>query len=184
VSKKRIRGLRPLAGRLPKLTAPAFAKRGLLEAGVITDWPHIVGAELSRTTAPVKLTFARGERSGGVLHVRVASGAALEIQHRAPQIVARINGYFGYGAVARIAIAAGVVTPPAERQRREPAPLSATEEAELRRRVADIDDSAIRDALLRLGRSVAGNAGPNTDSPISATKQSNAGDRTNDEEDA
>ncbi len=183
MSDKRTRGLRPLAGRLPKLTAPAFAKRGLVEAGVITDWPHIVGKELARTTAPVRLAYQRGERSDGVLHVQVAGGAALEIQHRAPQIVARINSYFGYRAVGRIAIAAGDLPPPPE-PKPVPAPPAPEDEAAVRRSVADITDEDTRESLLRLGRSVAAQAANRPNPPNSATNASDPSGRSNDDEDA
>ena len=183
MSNKRTRGLRPLAGHLPKLTAPAFAKRGLVEAGVITDWPHIVGSELARTTTPVRLAFQRGERSDGVLYVQVAGGAALEIQHRAPQIVARINSYFGYRAAARVAIVAGDLAPPPEPGpgRGPPAP---EDEAAVRRTVDDVADPNIRESLLRLGRSVATDAANRAVAPHSATKGGNSGGRSNCEEDA
>ena len=40
----------------------------------------------------------------GVLTIHAQSGTSLEIQHNAPQIIARVNEVFGYNAVKRIKI--------------------------------------------------------------------------------
>ena len=93
-------GLRRLPDLLGKVLDPASRRRGLAEVGVLTDWPSIVGADLAARCQPVKLTGS-GER-GGTLHVHVAGAAALELQHSEPQLLERINGYFGYRAVARL----------------------------------------------------------------------------------
>src|SRR5919106_1345380 len=93
-------GLRRLPDLLGKVLDPASRRRGLAEAGVLTDWPRIVGEVLARRCQPVKLTGSRGH--GGILHVHVAGSAALELQHSEPQLLERINSYFGYPAVARL----------------------------------------------------------------------------------
>lgn len=161
MSSKRRSGLRPLAGRLAGITASAFAKRGIAEAGVITDWVHIVGPELARRTAPLRLAFVRGARTDGTLHVRVAGAAALEVQHSEPQIVERVNGYFGYRAVARLSLVQGPVTAPAKKAGRgKEKPLPPGGEEALRTALADIPEGPMREALLRLGRSVSRRTGP------------------------
>ena len=43
----------------------------------------------------------------GVLKLRAAPGAALELQHRAPLIIERINLFFGRAAVTRLALVQG-----------------------------------------------------------------------------
>ena len=98
----RVGGIRTLATLMPKLTRPILGRRGFAVASVITEWATIVGIELAGSSQPEKLVFPRGERVGGVLHVRVAGGVATELQHLEPQVVERINGHFGYRAVSRL----------------------------------------------------------------------------------
>ncbi|MEC7656037.1 MAG: DciA family protein, partial [Pseudomonadota bacterium] len=60
-----------IAGHVPALTRKALGKRGLAEANLLTDWPTIIGAEQAKVCQPDKLTFPRGERRDGTLHLRV-----------------------------------------------------------------------------------------------------------------
>ena len=101
-----------------KVTTPLYRKRGFAEARILSDWPVIVGERFAAVTLPEKLTFPRGNTGGGkrdgLLHVRVGAPLATELQHLEPQIIERINGYFGYNAVARLKLIQGPVTPPSK----------------------------------------------------------------------
>ena len=97
-------GMRALGAAVARITAPAFRRRGFAEAGILTDWPHIVGSQLASWTEPERLSFARGTRVDGTLQVRVSGAWATELQHLAPQVIERVNSYFGYRAVDRLAI--------------------------------------------------------------------------------
>ncbi len=96
--------MRALGAAVARITAPAFRRRGFAEAGILTDWPHIVGSQLATQTEPEKLSFARGKRVDGTLQIRVSGAWATELQHLAPQVIERVNSYFGYRAVDRLAI--------------------------------------------------------------------------------
>jgi hypothetical protein len=148
------RGLLAVAASLPDVAAPALRKRGFAQARLVTDWPAIVGDMLARETLPQKLVFPRGAKGDGILHLRVASGFALEVQHLAPQIVDRINGFFGYRAVADLRYVQGPI-PPLRRARKVAARrLPEPEEARLDRTTGAIEDPGLRSALKRLGRAV------------------------------
>ncbi len=150
-------GLRALASELPRIAAPVLGRRGLATAQLIAEWESIVGAELAAKISPDRLIFPTGERRDGTLRLRVASGLAPEVQHRSPLIIERINGFFGYRAVARIALTQG---PPARAPARPapPAlrPLRPEEAGALERRLAGIRDPGLREALRRLGAAVLG----------------------------
>ena len=150
--------LRALGAELPRIAAPVLGKRGFAEAQLIAEWPSIVGADLAEKIAPERLSFHQGERRDGTLHLRVASGLGPEVQHRTPQILERINGFFGYRAVARLALVQGPLLRPARQRPRLPRPLAAGEREALDRRLAGIKDPALRDALRRLGAAVMGTA--------------------------
>ena len=155
VNETRRGGPRALAAMLPKIARPAFGKRGFVEAGVLTDWPVIVGSVLAAETRPMKLSFPRGARAGGTLQIRVTSAFSTELQHLAPLVIERINRYFGYGAIARLTLSQGpVIRLP--RNKRQPLPDPEPEALKrLETRVAAIEDEDLRVALAGLGRDIA-----------------------------
>jgi hypothetical protein len=151
-------GPRALAEFSQRLTKKPLGKRGFTEQSLITDWPQIVGEAQALGSLPVKISFPSGERAAGTLHVRVVSGGlAMEFNHREPLILQRINGYFGYGAVAHLKITQGPVPKRAGRHTVQPPPsLSGAEESALQVTLAAIDDPELREAFARLGRNLAG----------------------------
>ena len=108
-SERRRGRMRSVGRELPRIAGAALGKRGLGEAQLLAEWNAVVGEELAGETLPMKLSFPSGGRKNGVLKLRVSSAAALSVQHREPQILERINGFFGYGAVARLALVQGPI---------------------------------------------------------------------------
>ena len=153
-------GPRALAAMLPKIARPAFGKRGFAEAGVLTDWPVIVGPVLAAETRPIKLTFPRGARAEGTLQIRVTSAFSTELQHLAPLVIERINRYFGFGAVGRLTLSQGPVISPPRKERRPRPDLGPEALERLETRVAPIEDDGLRRALAALGRNVAARRNP------------------------
>jgi hypothetical protein len=135
------------------VAAPILKKRGLAEARIVTDWRAIVGDAVAERSAPERLVRKRGADQGGTLRLRVAGAWALEFQHMAPGLIARINGYFGYAAVARIQFIQAPL-PAAKRPPAPPAPLPPEAEARLAAMTAKIDDPALRERVLSLGRAL------------------------------
>ena len=152
--------MRALAATLPAITKRALGRRGFAEGGLIVEWPSIVGATIAARCQPAKLSLARpGRHRDGSLMLRVEPGFALELQHLAPQIIERVNGHYGYAAIARLTFQQGPLRAPRRRTAPPPRPLGAAEEAELRRQVADVADDDLRAALERLGRALRQRAG-------------------------
>ncbi|HDO52208.1 MAG TPA: DUF721 domain-containing protein [Rhizobiales bacterium] len=128
---------------VPGVTRAAFGAHGFPSASVLSDWPDIIGAEFADITSPERLIWPRGaepcpeeeggpagrtrhRRAGATLVLRVDGPRSLEIQHIAPQLLERINIYFGYRAVSQLRIIQGPVhrekednTRPAARARKE-----------------------------------------------------------------
>ena len=147
------RAVGDLAGRLTK---QHLGKRGFTEASLISEWATIVGEAQALGSVPLKIQFPPGERAGGTLHVRVASGGlATEFNHREPLILQRINGYFGYGAVARLKITQGSVPKRPPKKAVKPRPvLTPDQEQALQDRLAAVTDPELREALAKLGRNL------------------------------
>ena len=150
-SAKRSGGTRTLAAILPKITAQSLGKQGFAAASVITDWALIVGKELADVTLPQRIAFPVGKRSHGTLHLRVAGVMALEVQHKTPQILARINGYFGYAAVTHLKLSQGAIARSSQASRPEGS-LAPAKEVEARLEAAPPNVAA---ALERLGAAIA-----------------------------
>jgi hypothetical protein len=143
-----------LAVTLPKVTRRTLGRHGLAEGGLVTDWAAVVGQTIAERSLPLRLSFTGGERRDGTLHVRVSGALALELQHLEPQILERINGYFGYRAVGRLRIHQGPVPDQRPPRRPSPAPPSPAAEAEIGSLVSAVEDDGLRQALQGLGRSL------------------------------
>ena len=153
---KRRGGLRAIGAEIPRIAGAALGKRGFGEAQLVTQWEAVIGEDLANKISPERISFPRGERRNGTLRLRVASAFATEAQHLEPVLIERINAFFGYGAVARLAFVQG----PPLNAAPKPLPLrklSADEEREIESRVAGVADPELRAALMRLGAAVAGN---------------------------
>lgn len=145
-----------LADASRPLLAPILKRRGFSSIEIVTKWPSIVGEHIARYCAPLKLNRPRFEGHECSLLVRVVSGGfALELKHQEPQILERINAYFGYRAVDRLIITQGPL--PECRSHTRPLPLpvrpSLPEAAQQRLNVtlANITDPDLHAALANLG---------------------------------
>ncbi|MBI4183406.1 MAG: DUF721 domain-containing protein [Proteobacteria bacterium] len=141
-----------------KVAGPALERRGRAAAGLIAEWAAIVGADLAAHSLPEEIVFPRGSKSEGVLRLRVGGPRAVEIQHLAPQIIERINGYFGYRAVARLAFVQAPIEGRAQRAPREERAPTPGEERAIERALSGIADPDLKVALARLGRALVGRA--------------------------
>jgi hypothetical protein len=153
--RERRRGLRAIGVAVTDLAAPLVRQRGGgMLARLKTDWAAIVGADWAESCWPAALG-----RDGG-LKLRTAPTAALEIQHRAPLLIERINLYFGRALVTRLVLVQGPLPlPPRQRAAPAPRPLRREEEDRLAAGLASVTDPGLRAALLRLGRAVIGTRG-------------------------
>lgn len=152
---RRGKGPVAVAAMLSRITDAALRKRGFAQTAVVTNWAEIVGPELAADTAPQKLTFAGKGRGEGTLHVRVSGPLAIELQHMEPLVLDRINTYFGYRAVARLALVQGPLPPAREDTAAKPLPALDAEEADaVEQTVSGVRNDSLRSALSGLGRAV------------------------------
>lgn len=147
------RGLVDVGSLIGRLTRPVLGNRGFAGADVIAHWPTIVGAELAALACPLSLKYERkNQRHGATLMVRVASGAAATLlQFKGPQVIERVNRYFGYQAVAKLQISLGPLPKTAKAPYRDQPDLPAAHRAEIDQAVEDVDSPALRLALGQLG---------------------------------
>ncbi|HEX8446007.1 MAG TPA: DciA family protein [Sphingomonas sp.] len=155
--RKRGGAARAVADMLPDVGRAAFRRFGFVQSSVVTRWPEIVGDRYAGVSSPESIRFPQGTRSNGVLTLTVEGAHAVMMQHVAPAIVERVNRFFGYPAVARIAIRQG----PAHR-RRTPSPVrgAAPVSQEIGDSLRAIADPELRACLAGLAGALAATTGP------------------------
>ena len=115
---RRARGPLALGALLGPATRELRRRHGRLPAALLASWEEIAGPLLARRCRPLRYTAAKG---GGVLHLVVDGPAAVELLHLSPLLIERVNACLGAGAVARIKLRPGRITPPASAPARLPA---------------------------------------------------------------
>ncbi|MBA3667700.1 MAG: DUF721 domain-containing protein [Sphingomonas sp.] len=134
----------------------SFKRFGFVQSAVVSRWAEIVGERYAKVSTPESIRFPGGKKSGGTLTLSVEGAHAPLIQHLAPLITERVNRFFGYEAVARIAFRQGRAPKDAAQPiRRVPAPVP-RELGEGLRRIADPE---LRLCLESLAASLAGSTG-------------------------
>ena len=155
------RGAAQLGEFVADLVAPALARQGLGETGLVLDWPEIVGAQIAASCRPIEIQWPpRASRrdpdapvAPATLVLRVEGAFALELQHAGAVVIERVNAHLGWRCIGKIAFRQG---PLAAQPRRRPAPPPPGAEAcaEARRLAAPIEAEDLRDAVTRLGAQV------------------------------
>jgi hypothetical protein len=143
-------GPRPLGALVPRLTRPAFKRKSPAGAQVMADWPSLVGPALAATTQPLRL-------ASGTLTLACSGPVAMELQHLAPQIAARINAALGRQAVERFRFVQQA--PAGAAPRRPPPARPAALPAAVEQALGGVASPELREALERLGRGVYRNRG-------------------------
>ena len=149
---------RSIAELMPDIGRTAFRRFGFVQSSVVTRWPEIVGVQHARVCAPESIRFPPGEKSEGILQLVVTPAHAPLIQHVIPEIIERVNRFFGYKAVSRVKLRQGEVKVPrgddrAARSRSAPPSLKPIP-MELGESLRDIGDPELRTVLQSLARSM------------------------------
>lgn len=150
--------LKAIARQVPRLTREALKRRGPAFATIVAEWANIVGPVLAASTLPEKLGTPPRPPKGvdvapqaGVLTLRVSGGAAMELQHLAPQLIERINSFAGFRAVDRLRFVQGPLPSGAAPPPLPPRPLTAAEKGRIGAAVESLSDPELKGALARLG---------------------------------
>lgn len=160
---RRSSGFRTAAALLREQVRAAGARRGLPLMRLLAHWDEVAGAELAALTRPLRISHGR-EGMGGTLHLLVAPAAAPVVQMRLPELLARVNGACGHGAVVRIrptqtapegfAEGASPFAPAPARAAAAPPPPDPAAEAAVAATAAGIANPRLRAALEGLGRTI------------------------------
>ena len=147
---------KPLSVLLSDVFSDAYAKQGFAARELVTRWADIAGPEIAAHSEPLKMQWPRpveGQpQEPATLILRVEGPAALEIQHSSDVILQRVNRFFGWSAVGRLALRQAPLS------RRTPRDVATTMDASRVAKVAEtltaVEDDELRAALARLGASI------------------------------
>jgi hypothetical protein len=161
---KGVSGARAIGAYVANMLDPIARARGFGVTSLLSEWPAVVGEELARFTAPDKVIWPRrsedGEAAspqsawraeGAILVLKVDGPRAIEVQHRAEQILERVNVYFGYRAIAQLRFLQAPL-PKAKNDAPAAAPTSAEEPI----LAPGVTDDGLAKALGRLGAGIRG----------------------------
>ena len=151
----------PVSDLATAILDPVLRKRAGISIGLVQSWEEIAGPRLASRTRPERIQWPRRRHEDdpfepATLVIACEGVAALRLQHETGEIIDRVNGFLGFGAIARIRIVQKPVAPARVPARPAPRPLSDLEQSRLARTVSGIDDADLRQSLERLGRSVTG----------------------------
>jgi len=139
------------------ISGMAFKKFGFVQGAVVSRWKEIVGERYARVSVPESIRFPAGKKSEGTLSLLVEGSHAPLMQHMTPMIVERVNRFFGYPAVARVAFRQGRIESGGTRPvRQSPAPVPSDIGDGLRH----IADPELRACLTALAGQIAASTGP------------------------
>ncbi|MEP2989825.1 MAG: DciA family protein [Parasphingorhabdus sp.] len=141
---------------VPEIGRAAFRRYGFIQSSVVSRWPEIVGERYAAVSLPESIRFPRGEKEGGTLHLLVSGAHATLMQHITPEIVERVNRFFGYGAISQVRFRQGGIDAKKDNEKRpalppslKPAPI------ELGDSLRDIGDPELNRVLESLASAVA-----------------------------
>ena len=137
-----------------RLVKPVFKSRGLMEGKIITHWPQIVGEKFAHMSFAEKITFPKGKRSEGTLHLNVTSSGALLFQYAQDLILERVNTFFGYKALSKLRMIHGLTVQGEAKMPSPPKILTGEEKAWLEKQIEGIEDIELRAYLQKLGEAV------------------------------
>ncbi|HBK14360.1 MAG TPA: DUF721 domain-containing protein [Erythrobacter sp.] len=145
---------KPISDLMPQIGRSAFRRFGFVQSSIVSRWPEIVGTVHARTCTPEMIRFPPGEKSEGIMHLVVKPAHAPLVQQVIPEIIDRVNRFFGYRAVARIKLRQGEVKPPPDREKPKAPPSLKPIPMELGDSLRDIGDPELRTVLESLARSL------------------------------
>lgn len=138
---------------------PVLARRAGINTALLGSWEDIVGEGFADCTRPEKIAWPRrsdlpedGGHRPGVLTIACEGARALFLSHAQGELIARINGFFGYPAIGQVRIVQKPVSVTSTRPRIRK--LEGEKARRLEAMMDGIENENLRRAVERLGTAV------------------------------
>lgn len=109
---RRAGGLRPVGLSVSKAAGAAVKRQGIARSELVTRWQDIVGADIAKMARPLRIKAGARGQSGPTLVLGTLPKAGLILQHLEPDIINRINTFFGQTLVQHISLVERRTLPP------------------------------------------------------------------------
>ena len=160
--KRRQRDAKPLADLVGKAMTPACRKRGFASVDIVASWAEIVGERYGTRVQPDRLIWPRRPDltdpehppEPATLVVHTDGATALLLTHETPQVLERINTFYGWAAIGRIKVLQKPVLAKQPEKPKSLRPLTNSEEERLAGHVEGVENDRLREALKKLGAQV------------------------------
>jgi hypothetical protein len=151
---KRLNRAVGLSEALKGVLDSALRKRGFATRDLLTNWAAMAPKPYDQAAVPAELKWPRGAgHEGATLFLRCAPSHALRLAHEGALVAAAVNRYFGYFLVREVRLSAepftaGSATP------KQIAPKSPSGTLKADAAAAQVDDPALKSALVELGAQI------------------------------
>jgi hypothetical protein len=160
----RKKGAQTLQNLLDGCLEPTLKAKGFADSAIHMHWSEIAGAALAPWSEPISLKWPprlpgadpEKAKGGATLTIKVEGAFALDVQHLTPQIIQRVNGFFGWRCVEKLVLKQGPVRKDVKPERRGKPVLTVDASQKLDALLGPVDNPALKAALARLGVGVMG----------------------------
>ena len=155
--KQRARSVTEILG---EVLEPVLARKTGMKLDLVQSWGELAGVDYATTTRPEKIDWPRQRQEDdpfepGVLVVACEPSVALFFQHEQPQIIERVNLFFGFEAIKRLKILQKPVLQTGDMNTVKPnETLSPKDQSKLSDILGQIEDPEIRAKLAKLGSGI------------------------------
>lgn len=138
----------------------ASGSRGFAQSRLLTHWDEIAGEDIAKISRPVEVTYSKGG-FGAVLVLLTTGSNAPVLDMEKEKLRARVNAVYGYNAIGRIRVTQTARSGFADGQveftpapKKRPVGPSSHDVSAAQKDVGNIEDNALRDALILLGANI------------------------------
>ena len=154
-------GFKRTSSLLAKRIRTASESRGFAQSRLLTQWAEVAGERIASISRPVEISYGRGGM-GATLTLLTTGANAPMLEMEKEKLRARVNGVYGYNAIARIRVTQTAATGFAEgqvafdhRPATDTAPSPPSECSQKASKLAQqVGDDSLRIALTRLGENI------------------------------
>ena len=94
------KGFKRTASLLTGRIRQASESRGFAHSRLLTDWAEVVGPDIAAVARPVEVSYGRGGL-GATLTLLTTGAQAPMLEMQKEQLRTKVNGVYGYNAIAR-----------------------------------------------------------------------------------
>ncbi|MGI9355409.1 MAG: DUF721 domain-containing protein, partial [Rhizobiaceae bacterium] len=142
-----------MADFVSKLLDPVIERRAGMTMDIVASWEEIVGVQYAKHSRPERLDWPRRAHEEepfqpAALVIACAGPQAVFLQADSDTIIARVNTYFGFAAVARLKLVQKPLAKIVKKSGKAAPPLPSSQKERLFQLLETVEDEDLRAALI------------------------------------